>query len=270
MDGEREWGLVLGASTGVGALIAERYAKDNGLSVWGLHRGNWPEDAAALAARIEHVGPRCVMQQADARSMETAEAVCDQLLEQLGPRSIKALTHSIASASVGVLTGPERVHAKQISATFERMAHSLVYWVQALESRELLAPGASIIALTNLMTETVVRGAALIAASKAALHTYVRHLAFELAPQGHKVNLVKFGLVVTPAVHQTFPEEKIQHLEATMARATFSRKLVDPDDVARIVAWLATDAAAVFNGVEIDLTAGEGRSFMDALIYPER
>lgn len=269
MSQAREWAIVLGASTGVGALIAHRLAADCDLDVLGLHRGNWPDDAAALAAQIESAGRTCRMRTADARTAETAEAVADDLLARLGPRSIKAVVHSIASASVGMLTGPNRVHPKQVVATFERMAHSFVYWVQALDDRDLLAPQASIIGLTNLMPDAVVRGAALIAASKAALDTYVRHLAFELAPRGHRVNLVKFGLVVTPAVEQTFPPDRIDHLAASMARATFSRKLTQPDEVARFVAWLVSDAGAVFNGALVDLTCGEGTSFFDAVIYPE-
>lgn len=269
MSDQRQWGVVLGGSTGIGALIAERFADVPGLNVLGLHRGNWPDDAAALAARIETRGVACEMHVADASCWETAEATADRLLEAHGPGSVKALVHSIASASVGVFTGSDRVHPRQIQATFERMSHSLVYWAQAFESRGLLAPSASIVGLTNLMPDAVVRGAGLVAATKAALEIYMRYLSFELAPRGHRVNLVKFGLVVTPAVRQTFPDDRIELLEATMKRATFSRQLTEPEDVARFVSWLVSDEGRVFNGSTIDLTCGEGLSFFDSLIYPE-
>ncbi|MEZ4433961.1 MAG: hypothetical protein R3F65_16265 [bacterium] len=52
------------------------------------------------------------------------------------------MVHSIANASYGRFASLDRAqfHHKQFEKTFDSMAHSFVYWTQALLSRELLAP----------------------------------------------------------------------------------------------------------------------------------
>jgi NAD(P)-dependent dehydrogenase (short-subunit alcohol dehydrogenase family) len=119
------------------------------------------------------------------------------------------------------------------------------------------------------MVDTVLRNTGLIAASKAALEVYVRHLAHELGPRGHRVNLLKFGAIITPAVEKTFGLEKVQHLQRVLHRALPSRRLSTLEEVARFIGYLSGDAAAWFNGATIDFTGGEAQGFFDALLHPE-
>ena len=54
------------------------------------------------------------------------------------------------------------------------MAHSFVYWTQQLVERDLLAPDARLLALTNSLHESLLRQCGMVLASKAALEAYVR------------------------------------------------------------------------------------------------
>jgi NAD(P)-dependent dehydrogenase (short-subunit alcohol dehydrogenase family) len=266
--GEGGWAVILGGSSGVGAAISEAVAASPGLNVFGVHRGNWPEEAAEVAETVGARGRRCVHWVADASKESAAEDGARRLLDAAGPRSVKCFVHSIASASVGLLAaGDEPVAPKQIRATFERMAHSFLYWVQALRRHDLLAESAQLLALGNPMPDAVVRNAGLIAASKAALEQYVRHLAFELGPLGHRVNLLKFGLVVTPAVRRTFPGDALAALTNTVSATLPARRLATMDEVARFCAYLASDEGVWFNGATIDFTGAESQAFFDALVY---
>jgi NAD(P)-dependent dehydrogenase (short-subunit alcohol dehydrogenase family) len=150
------------------------------------------------------------------------------------------------------------------------MAHSFVYWAAELVRLDLLAPGARLIGLTNPMTEAVVRNAALVSASKAALECYVRHLAVELGPLGHRVNLVKFGLVVTEAVRRTFPGEAVDRLDAVVRSMTPARRLCTIEEVAELVGFLAGPHGRWFNGAVIDFTGGESLAMFDQLVYGAR
>src|SRR5262249_24653414 len=142
----------------------------------------------------------------DARSAAAAEAEADALLASLGPQSVRVFVHSIACASLGQLAvAPSPLSERQIHSTFDAMAHSFVYWAQALVARDLLAPGSRLLGLSNPLVDSLVRNSGLINATKAALEMYIRHLAFELGPLGHRVNLLKFGAVATPASQKTFP-----------------------------------------------------------------
>jgi NAD(P)-dependent dehydrogenase (short-subunit alcohol dehydrogenase family) len=147
------------------------------------------------------------------------------------------------------------------------MAHSFVYWTQALLAHDLLAPGAHLVGLGNWMEDSVVRGTALIAATKATLGVYVRHLARELGPRGYRVNLVKFGGVITPAVEKTFSGGKLDRLTRVLHRANPTGLITSVDEVARFVSYLAGPHATRFNGATIDFTGGESQGLFDALIH---
>ena len=105
---------------------------------------------------------------------------------------------------------------EQFEKTFNYLAHSFAYWAQALHERDLLAPGARLLGLTNVLHDSLLHNAGLIAAAKAALQMYVRHLALELGPLGHRVNLLKFGTIVTPALRAELGPAGIARLEAAV------------------------------------------------------
>ncbi|NJK31406.1 MAG: SDR family oxidoreductase, partial [Deltaproteobacteria bacterium] len=146
----------------------------------------------------------------DAGKPELIDEEADTILARIGARSVHIIVHSLANASVGLLASgdPSKwIHPKQVQKTFDSMAHSFVYWTQALLRRDLLAPGARILALDNAINESLLGNLSVIAASKAALETYVRHLALELGPKGYRVNALKFGTVESAALQWIFPAD---------------------------------------------------------------
>ena len=97
---------------------------------------------------------------------------------------------------------------------------------------------------------------AAIGLSKAALESLTRYLAVELAPKNIIVNAVSPGLVNTDAV-TSFPID----LQATFEYATKrtpTGRLVTPEDVARIVAFLCSDAATMIVGQTVMVDGGYG------------
>ncbi len=168
------------------------------------------------------------------------------------------------------MIGDEPLHPRQLQRTFDRMAHSFVYWAQALHQGGLLAPGARLLGLSNLMADEVIRGAAAIAATKAALEMYVRHLALELGPLGHRVNLLKFGFVPTAAAQRTFPGDSLERLRGRDDPGHAGRTPLRSGGRRPPRRFLASPAADWFNGATIDFTGAESQSFFDALVFPDR
>jgi len=277
MSEERPWAVILGVSSGTGAAVARQVAVDPGFNIFGVHRGRHPELAAEVERDVRATGRRIHVHVGDAGTAEGARACAEKLREVAGPRSVKFFLHSIANASVGTFASQGKLHPKQFQKTMDSMANSFVYWTQELLEQEppqqklpeLLAPGAHLLGLSNPMVDTVLRNTGLIAASKAALEIYVRHLAHELGPRGHRVNLLKFGAVITPAVETTFGAERVKNLRDVLHRALPARRLSTMEEVARFIGYLAGDSAAWFNGSTIDFTGGEAQGFFDALLYPD-
>lgn len=264
------WGLVLGASAGTGAAIAEALAVRAGLDIFGIHRGNHPESASAVEAKIRASGKRCHMRIADAGTYADAHDGAAELLKVVGTRNISFVVHSLACASVARLAagpGPEPAHPKQVERTFDAMAHSFLWWTQALLANNLLAPGARLLALQNPMVDQVLRGTALVAASKASLTIYVRHLAHELGPLGYRVNELKFGAVPTHALFATVGDQAASGIAATAGRAVPAGRMVRVDEVAAFIAVLAGPESAWFNGATIDFTGGETQALYDHAVH---
>ena len=264
----RRWALILGITGGSGSAIARAVAGDPGLNIFGVHRGNWPSAVPPLEEAVRAQGSRTELLLGDAGTADGAAAGAHEIARRLGPGAIKLFVHAIANASVGRLsvTGDERLHRRRLEKTFDSMAHSFVYWTQALLDRDLLAPEAQVLGLSNPMDDAVVRGTAAIAASKAALGAYVRHLAHELGPQGFRVNLLKFGAVATQATGRTFGPAGFARLREVVQGAIPARRLCTADEMGRFVSVLAGPRGAWFNGATIDFTGGEFQGLMNALL----
>jgi NAD(P)-dependent dehydrogenase (short-subunit alcohol dehydrogenase family) len=268
LSDDPKWAVILGVSAGTGAAIARAVARDPGLHVFGAHRGHHAAEAALVARDVEARGRRASTWVADAGTAEGAARGAAALLEVAGPRSVRLFVHSIANASLGRLASPERekLAPRQFQKTFDSMAHSFVYWAQELLARDLLAPGARLLGLTNPLHESLLHNCGLVAASKAALEIYVRHLAFELGPLGHRVNLLKFPTVVTPAVKVVYSPEALSRLDEAHRQMIPAGRMCTIEEVADFVSVLAGDRAAWFNGATIDFTGGMTQSLLDLVL----
>ncbi|MFO7561041.1 MAG: SDR family oxidoreductase [Enhygromyxa sp.] len=266
---DSRWALILGATSGAGAAISKALARAPGLDVLGLHRGNHPEGVTEVTAAVEAAGRRIHWMIADAGKPELIADQADTILELIGPGRVQIMVHSIANASVGLLaSGPENawIHPKQVGKTFDSMAHSFVYWTQALLRRRLLAPRARLLALDNAINESLLGNLSVIAASKAALETYVRHLALELGPQGYRVNALKFGTVESAALQWIFPAEVWDRVKAVHDRMFPAGRMNTMEEVAAFVSVLADEPGYWFNSAVIDFTGGQMHSVYQTLM----
>lgn len=267
-DTNGKWALVLGASCGTGGAIARALARDPGYHIFGIHRGNHPQDADEVKTSVLNAGRNIHFRIGDGGTLEGVLEGAAEIEKVAGPQSIAFVVHSLANASVGrfVSGAADQIAPRQVYKTFDSMAHSFLFWTQELFKRKLLAPGAHILGLTNWMTDSVLPGTGLISATKEALGAYARHLARELGPHGYRVNLLKFGGVFTPAVEATFGEARLQRLRNVLGRLATSHNISTVDEVARYVSSLASETSSRFNGATIDFTGGESQGFFDVLM----
>jgi enoyl-[acyl-carrier protein] reductase III len=116
-----------------------------------------------------------------------------------------------------------------------------------------MAPGSAIVAISSLGSFRTLENYVLVGTSKAALESVVRYLGVELAPRGIRVNAVSGGVVETGALEH-FPNRE-EMLRAANERTPAGR-MVEPDDIAGAVAFLASDDAAMVCGQTLIVDGG--------------
>jgi NAD(P)-dependent dehydrogenase (short-subunit alcohol dehydrogenase family) len=101
-------------------------------------------------------------------------------------------------------------------------------------------------------------GVAAYCASKGAVHNLTRALAMDHAADGIRVNAVCPGEVNTPMLQSERSEAVTDQLLAQIAATVPMGRLADPDEIARVVCFLASDAASYMTGAMVSVDAGYG------------
>ena len=273
--GKQHWTLILGASVGTGAAIAQAIAEDPGMKILGFHRGHHPEDAQALVDGIRDRGGEMVMCQHNAGDPDDIERCMAMVKEHIPPGTLKLFVHSLSGASVGHflkydhVPESDQLSVRQVEKTFNYLAHSFPYWARSLHEADLLAPEARILGLTNALEHQMLHNCGLIAASKAALEQYVRYLSAELGAYGHRVNLLRFGSVITPALSRMLGPEATKEFEDAHKNLLAAGRTCKAEEVGKFVSLLTREETAWFNGATIDFTGGLTQRLLDVVYNPD-
>lgn len=274
-EADAQWAVILGASVGTGAAIAEVIAQDPGMHVLGFHRGHYQEEASQLVERIRDAGGHMVFCEQNAGDPGSLDVCMDMVKEHVAPGSVKLFVHSLSGASLGHflrydnMPDTDQLTVRQVEKTFNYLAHSFPYWARGLYEASLLAPGSRLLGLTNALEHQMLHNCGLIGAAKAALEQYVRYLSAELGQYGHRVNLLRFGSVITPALARMLGPEAVREFEDVHRNLLAAGRTCTAEEVARVVALLTREDTAWFNGATIDFTGGLTQRLLDVVWNPD-
>jgi len=240
--------LVTGSGRGIGRAIALHFAREGADVAVNFFRNRGP--AEATAAEIEKLGRRALLVKADVSDLDELNRLFDETEAAFGGLDI--FVHNAAS---GYNRPVLEQKPKGWDWTMNINARPLLFAAQRCAPTMEKRGGGCIVSLTSPGATRVLPDYVVVGASKAAVESLTRYMAVELAPKNISVNAVSAGIVETDALKH-FDAMGDQKIIARTAAATPAGRLVTPEDVAGLVAFLCSPAAAMIRGQVIVMDGG--------------
>jgi 3-oxoacyl-[acyl-carrier protein] reductase len=240
--------LVTGASSGIGAATAVTLADLGARVAIGYHRNK----AGAEKTRdlIVAGGGSAIAHGADVRRADEVQRLVERTISDLGPIDILVNNAGSLVARFGIRDLTEA----HLDDVFALNLKSAVLASQAAAPSMIERRRGTIVNVVSIAGHTGGGpGAGTYAAAKAALTSYTRSLAKELAPHGVRVNAVSPGVIDTP-FHEVFSTpEMIRNFVSTIPLGRVGTAI----ECANVIAFLASDLASYIVGATIDVNGGQ-------------
>lgn len=236
------WGLVTGASGGIGRALAVGMAA-HGAHVM-VHHFDDPAGAAATASAVEALGRRAAVVQADVRDVSQIEAMY-QAMDALGPLGFVVNNAGITGWNAALDVREElwdRVIDTNLKGTFFSCLAA---------ARRMRGRGGAIVNVSTQVAALAVKNLSVYAISKAGINGMTRQLAVELAPEGVRLNALAPGPVL---VERNLLDDP--HYEQTWGGAIPLGRVAQPHDLVGAAVFLASDDSRYVTGQVLYIDGG--------------
>jgi enoyl-[acyl-carrier protein] reductase III len=241
--------LVTGSGRGIGAAIAIHFAHLGSDVVVNYFRN--PEPANETVEAIRTTGHKALLVKANMGEIEDIHHLFESIKQEFG-----GMDYFIHNAASGYNRPVMEQKVKGWDWTMNINARSLLFAAQMAVPLMEKRGGGAIVAISSPGAARVLPDYVVVGASKAAIETIIRYLAVELAQKNIAVNAISPGMVLTDALQHFEMARSDVHLAEKAVSITPAGRLVTPQDIAGVVAFLCSASASMIRGQVITMDGG--------------
>ena len=236
--------VITGGTTGIGLATAQLYQQEGATVVV---TGRNP---ATLAAAQETLGPNATVVASDASSLADIDALAALVAEKFGRVDVL-----FANAGIAQFAPVEGVSEPFYDNQFNLNVKGLFFTVQKL--LPLIPQGGAVILNASIVSVKGMGTTSIYAATKAAVRSFGRTLATELAPKGIRVNTISPGPIATPIYDKLgMPKEMLDQFAAGMAQSVALKRFGQPEEIAKVALFFGSDDSSYVTGTELFVDGG--------------
>lgn len=239
--------VVTGGNSGIGLATAQRFLEEGArVAISGRNQ-------KTLAEAVRKLGKEVLAIQADTAHLSEVEKFLSEVQKKFGKIDVLFINAGVAKFAPLSET-PENLFDEQFDINIKGAYFTIQKAVPYLND------GASIILNTSVAGSTGTPGTSAYSATKAALRSLARTAAAELVERNIRVNAVAPGPIVTPIFGRTgLPQDVIDDWAKDLVGKVPMKRFGQPEEVAGVVAFLASPDSWYVTGVEINVDGGLGQ-----------
>jgi enoyl-[acyl-carrier protein] reductase III len=237
--------LITGGSRGIGRAITLKLASQGADVIINYFRRTSQAEITAQEARSRGVKAHII--KANVGEPEKIESMFQEIEDKFGKLDI-----FINNAASGVARAAMDLDTKSWEWTMDINARALLLCTQ--KAARLMKDGGQIVSISSLGSRMAMPVYTAVGVSKAALEALTRYLAVELADKNIRVNCVSAGAVETEALKIYAGDKSLPAYYSV--QSTPAGRMVQPEDVANLVAFLCSDDSYMIRGQVITIDGG--------------
>ncbi|MFZ5524161.1 MAG: SDR family oxidoreductase [Pseudomonadota bacterium] len=236
--------LITGGNSGIGLATAKLFREH------GAHLVITGRDKESLAQARSALGDDVLAIQSDAGKLADIESLMQQIQKQFGQLDILFVNAGTAQAAPF-----DFVTEQQFDAMVAIDFKGVFFTIQ--KALPLLKNNTAIIVNTSITNQMGTPNLSVYAACKAALRSLVQTLGLELIGRGIRINAISPGPITTPMYGRFgLPDEVQQAIKAEITHKSPIKRFGAPEEVAKVVLFLASEDSSYIVGDEIVVDGG--------------